>query len=418
MINIEELWKDNRIYAAYREAKKRLKKHFSGQNLYYVLETLVDLGDVEKQRYYLDMWRKRGGDDRFITWELYVHASTLNVAALKETLFRVDNLIIRADILGSQLGQTDEALSLLERVKRDRLFVERYDNPEVWELVVATIESKLRLYRGEDINLKVFPEYGELGREVKESLEFIRRLLSGELEGICDRIERMVNGYLSRGSVANAMKVMRYRAFLDTSALTLEMLVNTFEKLGDRFSALLSKIFLSFVSDGDFVEAGDIPEEYGFLRAHYDLMRKYRFGEEYEVPEELKGLEDLWWYVSKRKYSRPYLSFAGKLRLYEGKREVKFRSKKVLVTLAYLRLLGREALEENLDLVFPNVKNPKRRLYQALSELGRYRYLPTDVRITLRRGNFLRDEHDPWALYLKEEIMQKFPPAGGGGKTP
>ncbi len=406
MLNIEELWRDNRIYAAYREAKKRLNNRFSGQNLYYVLETLADLGDVGKQRYYLDLWRERGGDDRFITWEAYVHANTLNVAALENTLSRIDNLIIRADILGSQLGRTDEALNLLERVKREHLFVERYDNPKVWELVVATIESKLRLYRGEDVSLDIFPEYGDLGIEVRESLEFIRRILSGELEGICDKIERMINDYLARGSVANAMKVMRYRAFLDTSALTLEMLVNTFQKLGDRFSAALSRIFLSFIADRDLIKENEIPKEYGFLRAHYGLMRKYRFNEGYEVPAELKGLDDLWWYVGRRKHSKPYLSFAGKLRLYEGKREIKFRTKRVLVVLAYLRLLGREVLERSLNLVFPNVKNPKRRLYQALSELGRYRYVPTDVKITLRRGNFLRDENEPWALNLKEKIKR------------
>jgi len=53
------------------------------------------------------------------------------------------------------------------------------------------------------------------------------------------------------------------------------------------------------------------------------------------------------------------------------------------------------------------VKNPKRRLYQALAQLGRYRYIPTDLKITFRRGNFLRDENEPWARFLKKCVEEE-----------
>jgi len=147
--------------------------------------------------------------------------------------------------------------------------------------------------------------------------------------------------HFSRGAIGGILRLMRPRAFINGDTLTLEMLLNTYEKLGDRFSHLMTRINLSLVKGEDLLEGEELPPECEVLRTHYGLMRKYLTGEEFTPPPELIGIGDAWWYANRRIKDLPYLSFARRLRLYHGKREIKFRSRRIVVALAFVRLLGK-----------------------------------------------------------------------------
>ncbi len=397
-----EVLKDNRAYLAYREAKERLERHFSSLNMLYVLEALASMGDVRKQSEYIQMWKERGtSPDAFASAEVYIYQSMCKPAALKEAIRRANNRIITADMVATYYGKPSVAVRILRGIKETDYRVREYRTREFRDFIVDTVLTRAYLYMGGVVDLSSLKRYYELSDEVIEIYSLLFKFMAGEFD-YGELAEGVLKRAFAKGSKAAILNLLRYKAFVDLDTFRLELLKHTFTNLGDMYSAILTEIYLDFLTDKEPIDPSRIPEDCGFLRTHYLLMRKYRFGEEYQPPEDMRGIADMWWYVNRRHNRRPYLSFAGKLRLYDGVKEIKFRSKRVIVALAYLKLLGREGLEGHLDLVFPNVKHPKKRLYQALSQLGRYRYIPTDAGITIRRGNFLRDEKESWAQFLKE----------------
>ena len=402
--NLWDLWKDNRIYDLYREAKERLDRDFNRTNMAYLLKALEDLGDVRKMDFYLKLWREKVGDDSFLPWELYVAFFSCDTERLKGILSRTENLIIKADILASYFGKTDEALHLLNRVEREGLNRNRYPDKDVWKLALESVRVRIRSLRGEEVNVDVGVWESELGKEVMLSMKVYLMLSSGEFAEYDELYDDELKKHFSKGALVGILRLMRPRAFVDGDAMTLEMLLNTYEDLGDRFSYLLTKMNLSLVRGENLLEEKDLPPECEVLRTHYNLMRAYLTGDRYVPPSQLLGLGDTWWYANRRIRNLPYLSFARKLRLYHGKKEVKFRSRRVVVALAFVRLLGKEEALRHLNLIFPGVRNPKKRFHQALSYLGRYLYVPTDAPITLRRGNFLREEREEWASFLKSSV--------------
>ncbi len=396
-----DILKDNRAYLAYQEAKKRLEHHFSSLNMYYVLEALSSMGDVRKQSEYISLWKERGDDpDAFVSFEVYINQSLCNPEGLKLALRKANNRLITADMVSTYYGRPSVGVLILRGIKDTDYRIESYRSREFRDFIVDTVLTRARMYMGVKVDLSSLKRYYELADEVIEVYTLIFKMMSGEFD-YGDIADGVLKRAFAKGSKVTILNLMRYKAFVELDVFKLELLKHTFTNLGDTFSALLSEIYLDLLTDKDPIEPSRIPKDCGFLRTQYLLMRKYRFGEDYTPPKDMAGIGDMWWYVNRRRSGRPYLSFAGKLRLYDGTKEIRFRSRKTVITLAYLKLLGREALERNLNLVFPNVKNPKRRLYQALAQLGRYRYVPSDLKITLRRGNFLRDESEPWAEFLK-----------------
>ena len=399
-----DILKDNRAYLTYQEAKKRLEHHFSSINMYYVLEALSSMGDVRRQAEYIRMWKEKGTDpDAFASAEVYIYQSMCRSRSLREAIRRASNRIITADMVATYYGKPSIAIRILRGIKDTDYGVRSYRSREFRDFIVDTVLTRARLYMGKEVDLSPLERYYELSEEVIKVYTLIFKFMAGEFD-YEDVAESVLQRAFAKGSKAAILNLMRYKAFVELDIFKLELLKHTFTSLGDTFSALLSEIYLDFLTEKEPLSPFRIPEDCGFLRTHYLLMRKYRFGEDYEPPEDMTGIGDMWWYVNRRRNGRPYLSFAGKLRLYDGAKEVRFRSRRTVITLAYLKLLGREGLERNLDLVFPSVKNPKRRLYQALAQLGRYRHVPSDLKITLRRGNFLRDESEPWAEFLKRNV--------------
>ncbi len=402
-----DILKDNRAYLAYREARARLDRHFSSLNMLYVLEALASMGDVRKQSEYVKMWKERGTDpDAFASTEVYIYQSMCQSEALRDAIRRADNRIIEADMMATYYGKPSVAIRILRDVKDTDYKVKSYQSREFRDFIVDTVLTRARLYIGERVNLSSLKRYYELSDEVIRIYTLLFKFMAGEFD-YKDIADGVLKRAFSKGSKMAILNLMRYKAFVEIDVFKLELLKHTFTSLGDMYSAILSEIYLDFLTDKEPMDPSRIPEDCGFLRTHYHLMRKYRFNEDYQPPKDMRGIADMWWYVNRRHNKRPYLSFAGKLRLYDGMKEIKFRSRKVIVALAFLKLLGRERLEKNLNLVFPNVKNPKKRLYQALAQLGRYRHVPTDVRITFRRGNFLRDENEPWAEFLKKCVREE-----------
>ncbi len=404
-----EILKDNRAYLAYQEAKNRLEHHFSSLNMFYVLEALSSMGDVRKQNEYLNLWKEKGTDpDAFVSFEVYINQSLCNSEGLKVALRKANNRLITADIVSTYYGKPSVAVLILRGIKNTDYGVGSYRSKEFRDFIVDTILTRARLYMGTRVELSPLERNYETAEEIVKVYTLIFKFMAGEFD-YEDLAEGVLNRAFIKGSKTSILHLLRYKAFVEMDVFRLELLRHTFTSLGDTFSALLSEIYLDFLTEKDPLDLNRIPKDCGFLRTQYLLMRKYRFGEDYDPPKDMAGIGDMWWYANRRRYGRPYLSFAGKLRLYDGVREVRFRSRKTVITLAYLKLLGREALERNLHMVFPNVKNPKRRLYQALAQLGRYRYVPTDLKITLRRGNFLRDENEPWAEFLKAHVKRPAP---------
>lgn len=402
--NLWDLWKDNRIYDLYREAKERLSRNFNRANMTYLLKALEDLGDVKKMDFYLGLWREKVGDDTFLPWELYVAFFSCDTERLKGILSRTENLIIKADVLASYFGKTGEALRLLNEVESKGLNREKYPDERVWRLALESVRMRTKSLRGERVDVDLDSWKSELGKEVMLSLKVYLMLSSGEFAEYDRFYDEELKRHFARGAVAGILRLMRPRAFINGDALTLEMLLNTYEDLGDRFSYLMTKMNLSLVKGEDLLEGEALPPECEVLSTHYNLMRAYLTGKSYAPPSQLLGIGDTWWYANRRIKDLPYLSFARKLRLYHGKREVRFRSRRVVVALAFVRLLGKEEALKHLNIIFPKVKNPKRRLYQALSYLGRYLYVPTDASITLRKDNFLREEKEGWARFLRSNI--------------
>ena len=401
-----ETLKDNRAYAVFEEAKRRLDRHFSSTNLYYVLEALASMGDVRRQAEYIRMWKERGTDpDAFASAEVYIYQSMCLSDDLKDAIRRANNRIITADMVATYYGKPSTAVRILRDIKETDYRVRSYKSREFRDFIVDTVLTRAYLYMGGRVELSSLKRYYELSEEVVELYSLMLKFMAGEFD-YGDMAEGVLKRAFSKGAKGAILNLMRYKAFVELDVFKLELLKHTFTNLGDTYSAILSEIYLDLLTDKEPLDPSRIPEKCGFLRTQYLLMRKYRFGEDYRPPEDMRGIGDMWWYVNRRHRGLPYLSFAGKLRLYDGAKEVRFRTRRVVIALAFLKLLGREGLEGNLNLVFPKVKNPKRRLYQALSQLGRYRYIPTDLRITLRRGNFLRDEGEPWAEFLKARVRE------------
>lgn len=118
------------------------------------------------------------------------------------------------------------------------------------------------------------------------------------------------------------------------------------------------------------------------------------------------GYYALWWYVDKRIHNRPYISFAGRLRIMEGKVERRFpRYDRGRIVLAFHKLLGREG-RNYAHLIFPGSTAPERRYDEYLSRLREARGYPMDLAITLRYGTFLSDEGEGWANFLKDRFCQ------------
>ncbi|NPA80894.1 MAG: hypothetical protein GXO29_07610 [Thermotogae bacterium] len=405
--DIEELLKDNEVYRAYREAERRLRARFSKRTVADVVEALGSVGDVKLQRYYIELWKERGDDpDYFVQTEAYINHEMCDSVALRRSLRKANNLLITADIVASYYGRPDVSLIIAGRLKGSNYKVKAYGR-EYRDFILDLIVNRALIYMGLPTNLESLRRDYGLSEFLMATLSFIGGITSGEFERHLRKVGDLINGALAKGDRPVVMSLGRYRAFVELDAFTLELLKNTYEKYGSRYNAILSDIFLSFLTEKPLPDASAIPHDCGFLRTHYDLLLKYREGRDYTVPDRMAGMGALWWYVNRRKKGLPYLSFSGKLRLYDGVKEIRFRSKRVVVALAFLRLLGREFLEANLHVVFPGAKNPKRRLYQALAYLGRYRYVPTDARITIRAGNFLRDEDEPWAILLKERMLNR-----------
>jgi len=113
----------------------------------------------------------------------------------------------------------------------------------------------------------------------------------------------------------------------------------------------------------------------------------------------------IWWYAHKRILDLPFLSLAGKPRLYQGRREIKLhRHRKAIAVLVFSKVLG-DAGRDYAHVIFKDSINPRRRYIEYLGRLGNLRHIPMDLLITKKYGTFLRDCEEEWGLFLRRRVL-------------
>ncbi|NPB04131.1 MAG: hypothetical protein GXO39_06940, partial [Thermotogae bacterium] len=283
----------DRAYLVYEEAKKRLRRRFSSKNMHLVLEALANIGDVKTQEIYLSMWRKRGDNpNAFLFFEAYIFSYRCDSRALRKILRRVKNRIFVADIISFYYGHPHSALVILQNVKGNDHPTKECGSREYKNSILGDVIIKSYLYMGRKIDFSLLQRHHVTVDVVEDIYGFLLSIMSGEFEGYDLRWEIALRKSYDRGEKSTLMNLWMYKAFVELDVFSLELLRNTYDSLGNRFASILAEIFLDFLTEKEPLDSSSIPGDCGFLQVHYGLMRKYRFNEMYEVPDELRGLGD------------------------------------------------------------------------------------------------------------------------------
>lgn len=176
--------------------------------------------------------------------------------------------------------------------------------------------------------------------------------------------------------------------------------------LGDRFSVVLSDIYLAPFRE----EVPDVPDV-----PRFTVQREYADALISGRPLPTKGpfgYRAHWWYVEKFRRNRRFITFAGRVRVMEGRREIHLeRPRRSIAVLTFHRVLGEEG-KRWAHLIFQNSKDPRRRYEEHLGRLREFRNVPMDLFITRRYGTFLSLEDEPWAEFVKDRVLGSNPSGG------
>ncbi|NPB04208.1 MAG: hypothetical protein GXO39_07340 [Thermotogae bacterium] len=168
----------------------------------------------------------------------------------------------------------------------------------------------------------------------------------------------------------------------------------------DRFSEVTALLYLALFG-ADIPKVPPVPR----LTVQRDILQELLEGN-LHLPNDcpLFGYRAMWWYVDKFFWNKIFISFAGRVRIFKGKEELRFpRHRKSMAVLAFSKILGREG-KNFASIIFPNSADPKRRYLEYLGRLGDIRHAATDFPITKRYGTFLAHEEENWAKFLKEKV--------------
>ncbi|MEO0163539.1 MAG: hypothetical protein ABIL41_02910 [candidate division WOR-3 bacterium] len=346
--------------------KKRIREKPDVESLKTLLRYLAAEGLIREIPKYLKIWRESLPlDEIFYTFLGLYYARTLKVGKLKGIWKKIPNEY-KAVILMSY-GYPEKALKLTsdEYTKANCYYLMGKD----YELDKPLDDANRVIYN--NILGAKYTLSGEFEKAINVSEENFHLAVSMGMYGPA------INSYISKGIVE-----------CDTVPLIVASLVS--KHLGDRYNYIKTGIYIRFFKGLRVRLKGDTAK----IR-YFRVLNDLASGK--DGVYSLIGLKNLFWYLNKRKTGEMYLSFAGKLKLMKGKGEMKER-KKTLIVLAFMKAFNNDAdkVKKYAHLIFPESFSPKRRLGEYISRARAYIGVDTDAFITLRFGNFLRDEVGEW----------------------
>ncbi|NPA79862.1 MAG: hypothetical protein GXO29_02270 [Thermotogae bacterium] len=234
----------------------------------------------------------------------------------------------------------------------------------------------------------------------RDHLKALYYAVSGLTDESVRLLESITEESLRRGFLGWGIDASLLRGLLEGDPSRIALAGGLARELGDLLSLKLSEIYL-LPFTGVEPTLPSVPR-FSIQMRH---ARAVRNGERItRLPGEPFGYYALWWYVSKRVNRETYLSFAGRLRLMGGDREVRVqRWRRSNIVLAFHKIFGRGGIRY-ARIIFPESPSPERRYKEYLSRLGEIQNVPTDAFITLRYGTFLSDEEGTWAQFLKDNV--------------
>ncbi len=359
------------------------------------LTDLLFLGNFrEFERYYRQHSRALRPEERAELLAFY-YLNTLKLARL-QSLMKGGKLSERtvAQIL-FYLGYLKEArvrfLKLLERENLGR---------RTEAIVTMALDQIEALRCGRPISGYVPPEEGVL-REIHTYNRANFMAYTGDLDGAVRELRRAKEGAIRKGAEHLALVCHVFSAFLSGSVADLELVMDTARRLKAYRLLLRTRIFLSFLKRES---PPRVPKGYRYFRYLSHMVRETNAGREPVLLRDFAGMWNVFWYVHKVRDGITYLSFSGRLSLYRGREKVKI-PKHLLITLAYLKALGKEGVYEHASLIFRRASVPIKRVWNNLSALKPYAGIPTDMEIALRCGTFLSQEGEDWAEVLRERLL-------------
>ncbi len=290
------------------------------------------------------------------------------------------------------LGRPREALNYLREME---------DVP-----LKAIGEARAHYLMGKDYDLSGLKDEDEV--TLPKALRVLRGFIGGEITNTLGEASHIAQRIIDSERMPAATTVELLSAAFRRDRVALRYITLSMEHLKMRRQAVISSVFEHFLK-GETVDYDSLPKGCDYVGAYARLANAFLRGERIRPPNDLYGLYNLFWYLDKVRREGVYLSFAGRLRLMKGTQEVKVQRRKSLVVLAYLKTLGRNKLMEYADRIFPESVNPKRRAVEYLSSVKEYHYVPSDLHITLRFGNFLGEEEGE-SLRLLRSLMTDSPP--------
>ncbi len=346
--------------------KKRIREKPDRESLKTLLRYLAAEGLIREIPRYLKIWKENFPlDEIFYTFLGLYYSRTLRVRKLKRIWNRIPNEY-KAVILMSY-GYPKKALKITS---------DEYTKANCYYLM------------GKDYPLPKPSD--DTNSVIYNNILAAKYTLSGEFEKAINVLEENFHLAVSMGMYGPAMNSYISRGIIecDTVPLIVARLVS--KHLGDRYNYIKTDIYVRFFK-GLRVKLKRETTKIRYFRVLDNLISG-----KYEVYS-LVGLKNLFWYLNKRKSGEMYLSFAGRLRLMKGKVEIKER-KKTLIVLAFMKAFNNDAdkVKKYAHLIFPESFSPKRRLSEYISRAKAYIDVDTDAFITLRLGNFLRDEVGEW----------------------
>ena len=269
-------------------------------------------------------------------------------------------------------------------------------------------EARAHYLMGRDYELRRLEDGEDL--TLPNALKVLRGFVGGEIVPTLKEASHVAHRIIDSERVPTAATVEMLSAAFRKDRVALRYLTLSMEHLKMRRQAAISSVFERFLK-GEPVDYRSFPEGCDYVKAYAQMANAFLNGKRVSPPNGLYGVYNLFWYLDKVRRDVAYLSFAGRLRLMRGASEIRVSRKKSLVVLAYLKTLGREKMLEYADRIFPESVNPRRRVVEYLSTVREYRYVPSDLHITLRFGNFLKEEEGE-SLRLLRSLITDSPPPG------
>jgi len=379
---VDDLLANAEIERAKEVAYSKVRERFDEENVLNLLRVLATLRDAKSMRKVFRRWREEHGKfpQSFKEVLALYYLITLQIDRLLPILPETPEHV--AFWILTTLGYTEEAkrydLSKPARMATVRL-LEGYDYQPPQD--IPPLEKLFFTF----FNTKRFIVGGEINR----AMAYLNEALALSLK---------------QGALPIALNAMVLRGAFQMNSGDIEIARYVSQNLDDRMGLAVAQIYSGLVEGK--VPTLEIPERFPILRAMYDYLRYVVRREGVFKPYEgIRSVYNTWWYLDKIRNGRLYITFAGRLRVVEGNRVMRLPQKQLLCV-AFVKVGGRDLLNRYAPILFPGSKNPQRRALENLSRASDLRFAPSDLYMTLRFGNFLRDEEERWAVVLKEEARR------------